>query len=157
MSDTDTTSTTLGTVLLDALVDHGARALFGIPGDFVLPLFREHRRWGRLPLFGLTHEPAVGFAADGAARIGGGLGVAIVTWGAGALNLVNPVANAWAEKTPLVVVSGAPGVRERGRLLLHHQVKAYDSQARVLAELTADQAVLDDPRTAPAAIARVLR
>lgn len=150
--------TTLGHALLDALAEHGARALFGIPGDFVVPLFREHRRWGRLPLFSLTHEPAVGFAADGAARIGGGLGVAIVTWGAGALNLVNPVANAWAEKTPLVVISGAPSAADRDHsLLIHHQVKSLDSQARVLAELTVDQAILDDPRTAPAAIARVLR
>jgi len=59
-------TSTVGRALLDALADHGARALFGIPGDFVLPLFREARRWGRLPILGLAHEPTVGFAADAA-------------------------------------------------------------------------------------------
>ena len=48
-------------------------------------------------------------AVLGAAKAEGGIGVAIVTYGAGALNTVNPIASAWAEHSPLVVVSGAPG------------------------------------------------
>ncbi len=160
-SNSEARPLTLGRALLDALADRGARCLFGIPGDFIIPLFREARRrppgHTHLPLYGLTHEPAVGFAADGAARQGGGLGVAMVTYGAGALNLVNTVANAWAEKTPLVVISGAPGLAERRRpLLIHHQVKYLDSQAKIMAELTVDHAVLDAPAHAPARIARVL-
>src|SRR5919106_1315618 len=78
--------------LLHALKDHGANRIFGIPGDFALPLFKVIEESGILPLHTLSHEPGVGFAADGAARIGGGLGVAAVTYGAGAFNLVNAVA-----------------------------------------------------------------
>lgn len=144
--------------LLHALRDHGASRIFGIPGDFALPLFRVIERSGILPLHTLSHEPAVGFAADAAARYAGGLGVAAVTYGAGAFNLVNPVACAYAEKSPLVVISGAPGVAEsRSDLLLHHQARRPDSQFEVFREITCDQALLDDPHTAPAAIARVLR
>ena len=81
----------------------------------------------------LSHEPGVGFAADAAARIGGGLGVAAVTYGAGAFNLVNAVAGAYAERVPLVVLSGAPAAHEAtSGLLLHHQVRTLDSQWRVL-------------------------
>jgi len=143
--------------LLHALRDHGASRIFGLPGDFALPLFRVVERSGILPLHTLSHEPAVGFAADAAARYAGGLGVAAVTYGAGAFNLVNPVACAYAEKSPLVVISGAPGVAEsRTDLLLHHQARHLGSQFEVFREITCDQALLDDPQDAPAAIARVL-
>ena len=143
--------------MLEALRAHGAREIFGIPGDFALPFFDAIEASGTLPLFTLSHEPAIGFAADAAARLHGGLSVAAVTYGAGALNVVNPVAAAYAEKSPVVVVSGAPGARERhSGLLVHHQAKRLDSQAAIFAEITCDQACLDDPSTAPAAIARVL-
>ena len=148
----------LGEALLLALKHCGAREIFGIPGDFVLPFFDVIEQSAILPLYTLSHEPAVGFAADAAARIGARPGVAVVTYGAGALNMVNAVALAFAEKSPLIVISGAPGKHESGfGLLLHHQVKCLDSQMRIYTEITCDQARLDDPSIAPAQIARVLR
>ncbi len=143
--------------LLHALKARGATEIFGIPGDFALPLFREIERAALLPLHTLSHEPGVGFAADAAARARGGLGVAAVTYGAGAFNLVNTVAGAYAERVPLVVLSGAPAAHEAASgLLLHHQVKTLDSQWRLYEELTVDRARLDDAERAPALIARVL-
>ena len=143
--------------LLHALKARGATEVFGIPGDFALPLFREIERAGVLPLFTLSHEPGVGFAADAASRARGGLGVAAVTYGAGAFNLVNAVAGAYAERVPLVVLSGAPAAHEaRSGYLLHHQVKTLDSQWRLFEELTVARARLDDRERAPEQIARVL-
>ena len=104
---------TLGNALLEALRAYGAREIFGIPGDFVLPFFKLIEESGTLPDHTLSHEPAVGFAADSAARFRGSISVAVVTWGAGAFNLVNPIAGAFAERSPVVVISGAPGVPER--------------------------------------------
>jgi len=151
------TAQPLARVLLAALRDHGAREIFGIPGDFALPFFRHVESSGILPLYTLSHEPAVGFAADAAARVHSSLGVAAVTYGAGALNMVNAVAASFAEKSPVVVVSGGPGAHERASgLLLHHQAKTLDSQARIYAEITCDQTRLDDPARAPHDIARVL-
>ncbi len=148
----------LAEALLHALKDHGATRIFGIPGDFALPLFKVIEEFGILPLHTLSHEPGVGFAADGAARIGGGLGVAAVTYGAGAFNLVNAVAGACAERSPVVVVSGAPSAAERGSgFLVHHQAKTLELQYRVFEEITCDQVRLDDAARAPALIARVLR
>ena len=143
--------------LLQALQVRGATEVFGIPGDFALPLFRQIEAAGLLPLHTLSHEPGVGFAADAASRARGGLGVAAVTYGAGAFNLVNAVAGAYAERVPLVVLSGAPAAHEAASgFLLHHQVKTLDSQWRVFEELTVDRARLDDAQAAPALIARVL-
>ncbi|MFO0847624.1 MAG: indolepyruvate/phenylpyruvate decarboxylase [Gemmataceae bacterium] len=148
----------IGVQLLHALMEHGAGEVFGIPGDFVLPFFRQVEESAVLPLYTLSHEPAVGFAADAAARIRPGLGVAAVTYGAGALNMVNAVAAAYAEKSPVVVISGGPGRREGQKgLLLHHQARALDSQARIFREVTCDQTRLDDPATASADFARVLQ
>ena len=148
----------LGRALLDALRQHGAREIFGIPGDFVLPFFKVIEESGVLPFYTLSHEPAVGFAADAAARFHGAISVAVATWGAGAFNLVNAVAGAYAERVPVVVISGAPGVHERASgWVLHHTSRTVDTQTRVFREITCDQAVLDDPARAPAAIARVLR
>jgi indolepyruvate decarboxylase len=149
---------TLATALLEGLKAYGASEIFGIPGDFVLPFFKVIEESRILPLYTLSHEPAVGFAADAAARYQSGLGVAVVTYGAGAFNLVNAVTGAYAERSPVVVIAGAPSARERvSGLLLHHQARSVDSQLAVYREITCDQVVLSDPQTAPAEIAHVLR
>ncbi|NDP38370.1 MAG: indolepyruvate/phenylpyruvate decarboxylase [Rhodoferax sp.] len=143
--------------LLHALKAHGAQQIFGIPGDFALPYFRIIEQSAILPLYTLSHEPGVGFAADACGRISGGLGVAAVTYGAGAFNMVNAVASAYAERSPLVVLSGGPGKGEsQSGFLLHHQAKTLDSQFQIYKEITCDQVRLDDAARAPADIARAL-
>ncbi len=149
---------TLGLALLRALKNHGAQEIFGIPGDFILPLFKQIEESNILPLVTLSHEPALGFAADAAARMHCGLGVVAVTYGAGALNVVNAVASAYAERSPLVILAGCPGeVEAHSGLVLHHQVRHIDSQWRIFSEITCDQVRLSNPETAPQDIARVLR
>ncbi|MEO1141653.1 MAG: indolepyruvate/phenylpyruvate decarboxylase [Pseudomonadota bacterium] len=148
----------LAHALLNALKDYGAGEIFGIPGDFALPFFKEIEASNVLPLFTLSHEPGVGFAADAAGRYRSTIGVACITYGAGALNMINPIATAYSEKSPMVVISGAPGIGERNMGLgLHHQVKHLDSQMMIMKEVTCAQCVLDDAQTAPVEIARVLR
>lgn len=151
------TRPTVARALLAALHDHGAREVFGIPGDFALPLFDAIESTGILALHTLSHEPSTGFAADAAARVRGTISVVAATYGAGALNLVNPIAAAYSEKSPVVVLSGAPGARERASgLLVHHQARSLDSQFAIYREITCAQARLDDPERAPSEIARVL-
>ncbi len=148
---------TLGRFLLDQLWEAGVDTVFGIPGDFILRLCQVIDEDPRFTFRTLSHEPGVGFAAGGAARGRRDLAVACVTYGAGALNMVNPVAAAWAEKTPLLVLTGGPGAAEReSGILVHHQVKSFESQCRVFREVTAYQAVLDDPETAAAAVRRAI-
>ena len=143
--------------LLRAARDRGAREIFGIPGDFALPLFKVIEESGILPCYTLSHEPAVGFAADAAARFRGAPSIAAVTFGAGAFNVVNAVAAAYSEKSPVIVVSGGPGVADRSTgLLVHHQARHLKSQLEMYREVTCAQALLDDPARAPDEIARVL-
>lgn len=148
---------TVAEFLLDQLVEAGVDTVFGIPGDFILRLCLAIEQDPRVHFRTMSHEPGVGFAASGAARGSRGLGVACVTYGAGALNMVNPVAAAWAEKTPLLVVTGGPGADERRQgVLLHHQVKSFDSQRAIYREITLSQAVVDDVETAADEIRRAI-
>ncbi|MCI0627161.1 MAG: indolepyruvate/phenylpyruvate decarboxylase [Acidobacteria bacterium] len=143
--------------LFEELHSRGVRQIFGIPGDFVLNLYEALEKFGKFRLLTLSHEPAVGFAADASARITNGLGVCLVTYGAGGLNMVNSVACAYAEKSPLVVISGGPGTLEKRRgILVHHEVKSYESQWKVYNEVVEYGAVLDNPRTAAAEIRKAL-
>ena len=71
--------------------------------------------------------------------------------------MVNSTAQAYAEKSPVVVISGSPGVREqRNDPLLHHKVRGFDTQLRVFEQVTVASTVLSDPQTAFAEIDRVL-
>lgn len=146
---------TVGSFLFDYLYNQGVRHAFGIPGDFALPTFRWLEK-SQLKLLTMTHEPSVGFAADGYARIHG-LGVACVTYCVGGLNMLNSIACAYAEKSPVLVISGGPSPGDR-KLdpLLHHKVRTFDSQRRIYDEVTCASAVLLDPETAAEEIIRVV-
>jgi len=63
---------------------------FGIPDDFAIPFFAEMDERSIKPII-LAHEPSLGYAGDASARLNG-LSVAFVTYGAGALNMVNSIA-----------------------------------------------------------------
>ena len=150
-----TASPTVGSFLFDYVKAKGAEHVFGIPGDFALPTFRWLERSG-LGIITLTHEPSVGFAADGYARVHG-LGVALVTYCVGGLNMLNSVACAYAEKSPLLVISGGPSPSDRkADALIHHKVRTFDSQRRIYEEVTCANTVLSDPETAAAEIMRVV-
>jgi indolepyruvate decarboxylase len=146
---------TIGSFLFDYLHSRGAHHAFGLPGDFALPTFWWLER-SPIELITMTHEPSVGFAADGYARLRG-LGLACVTYCVGGLNMLNSIAGAYAEKSPVVVVSGGPSASERqGDPLLHHKVKTFDTQRRIYEEVTCANTVLLDPDTAADEIIRVV-
>ena len=129
----------LAEYLFRRIQDAGVTHTFGIPGDFALPLYAAQSESG-LKTVVMTHEPSAGYAADVYARLNG-LGVAIVTYGVGALNMVNAVAMAYAEESPVLVIAGAPDVRwQKADVLFHHRVKNAESQIRIYREVTAAQA-----------------
>ena len=148
----------LGDFLLSSLEAQGVRHVFGIPGDYVLKFFQVLADRGHPEIITLSHEPAVGFAADAYARITNGLGVCCVTYGVGALNMVNSIAGAYAEKSPVVVLSGEPGIKERNLgVLFHHQVKTFETPVKIYQEVTEASTVLSDPKTAASEVCRVLQ
>jgi indolepyruvate decarboxylase len=146
----------IGDYLFGRIKELGVAWTFGIPGDFVLPLYAAQART-TLKTVVMNHEPSVGFAADAYGRLNG-LGVALVTYGAGGLNMVNPTALAYAEESPLLVISGAPEARLRKQKPhLHHCVKSFDTQLNVFREVTESQALIESTAHAQSSIERVLK
>src|SRR5256714_10107088 len=148
-------ATSIGEYLIGRLYEYGVRHVFGIPGDYVLG-FYDLLQHSKLRIVNTCDEQGAGFAADAYARVRG-LGAVCITYCVGGLKVANPVAGAFAEKSPVVVISGAPGMKEREKNpLLHHKVREFDTQKKVFEQLTVASTVLCDPQTAFQEIDRVL-
>ena len=96
---------TIGSAVLDRLHRLGVRHIFGIPGDYVLSLYQLIEA-SPIKHVGTTREDCAGFAADAYARING-IGAVCVTYCVGGLNTVNAIACAYAERSPVVLLSNA--------------------------------------------------
>ena len=77
---------------------------FGLPGVHNLALW-EALRESSIRLVGVRHEQAAAYAADGYARATGRLGVALTTTGPGAANTLGAVGEAWASRSPILVIA----------------------------------------------------
>lgn len=150
----------VGAYLLDRLYQHGVRHIFGIPGDYVIR-FNKQIEQHPIHFINATRENTAGYMADAYARLNG-LGVACITYGVG-INIVNALAQAYVEGSPLVVISGAAGEKEvsqKGALhhLIHQPAEGLDqTQLEIFRQVTVAQTVLDDPLQAAQKIEEVLQ
>jgi acetolactate synthase I/II/III large subunit len=92
--------------ILRSLEAEGVEVAFGIPGGAILPTYDAFARGTTVRHVLARHEQGAGHMAEGYARASGKVGVAIATSGPGATNLVTPIADAWADSTPLVCITG---------------------------------------------------
>lgn len=147
--------TTIGQYLIDKLKEIELEHVFGIPGDYVINFFKKLEE-STIKTVGTCSEQGAAFAADGYARRNG-IGAVCVTYCVGGLNTVNAIAGAYAEKAPVIVISGAPGMDERDSdYLLHHSIRDFDSQYKVFKNVTCASTQLNDPATAIYEIDRVI-
>ena len=91
-------------LIVELLEEQGVEVAFGLPGVHNLPLW-EALRGSSIRLVGVRHEQTAAYAADGYARATGRLGVAIVTTGPGAANTLGAVGEAWASRSPILVIA----------------------------------------------------
>lgn len=95
-----------------ALQAEGVETLFGYPGGAIMPLYDAMYRFGNQMRHVLTrHEQGAIHAAQGFARVSGKTGVCITTSGPGATNLLTGLADAFADSTPLVCLTGQVNAR----------------------------------------------
>jgi TPP-dependent 2-oxoacid decarboxylase len=146
---------TVAEYLLTRLKEIGVDHLFGVPGDFVLGFFNQVLK-SDLQYVGTCNELNAAYAADGYARIRG-IGAFSSTYGVGELSAINGVAGAFAERVPVVVITGSPATANfRTRPLLHHTLGDYQIPLRIYEKITAASTQLVSADTAPAEIDRVL-
>lgn len=146
---------TVAEYLLTRLKEIGVDHLFGVPGDFVLGFFNQVLK-SELTYVGTCNELNAAYAADGYARIRG-IGAFASTYGVGELSAINGVAGAFAERVPVVVITGSPSTASfRARPLLHHTLGDYRIPLTMYEKITAASTHLVSPETAPDEIDRVL-
>jgi len=100
-----------GQLVVRTLMELGQRQIFGLHGAHIDPVFQAALDLG-LEIVDCRSEATVGHAAEGYARASRGLGVALVTAGGGFTNVMTPLANAFCDRTPLLVIAGSGMLRE---------------------------------------------
>jgi len=134
--------------LIERLASAGIKHVFGVTGDYVLDFYSKLWSDDNITVINTTDEAHAGFAADAYARVHG-IGAVCVTYNVGALKVANAVAGAYAERSPMVVISGSPGMDERQEdVLVHHMVRSFNCQKEIFEKITCASVVLDNPNTA---------
>ncbi|MCC6340298.1 MAG: acetolactate synthase large subunit [Acidimicrobiia bacterium] len=91
--------------LIKSLEMQGTEVVFGIPGGAILPVYDPLIESSIRHVL-VRHEQGAGHMAEGYANVTGRPGVAMVTSGPAATNIVTPLCNAYMDSTPLVVITG---------------------------------------------------
>src|SRR6186997_172728 len=92
-------------IIWECLVHEGVSTVFGYPGGAILPAYDAMLDYPVKHVL-VRHEQGASHMADGYARAGGGVGVAIATSGPGATNLVTGIATAMMDSVPMVCITG---------------------------------------------------
>lgn len=146
---------TVAEYLLTRLKEIGLDHLFGVPGDFVLGFFNQVLK-SKVKYVGTCNELNAAYAADGYARIKG-IGAFSTTYAVGELSAINGVAGSFAERVPVVVITGSPAtINFSTRPLLHHTLGDYQIPLKMYEQITVASTQLASGETAPAEIDRVL-
>jgi thiamine pyrophosphate-dependent acetolactate synthase large subunit-like protein len=117
-------------VLVRGLRDHGVRVVFGYPGGPLMPLYDSLYREPALRHVLARDEQAAAFMADGYARASGEAGICLAVCGPGVFNAFTPLATAFTDSVPVLLISGQTPLRGRGvRTGYYHENNQLDASA----------------------------
>ena len=157
---------TVGAYLSTRLYQIGVRHVFAIPGDYIASWVESLD--DPQTSFGLqrvhpNNEMCGAYAADGYGRsTDKSVGCVAFTYGVGSLNAVQPVAGAFVENVPLVIIDGGPSQsqlnshRDQG-MLWHHMIDGTGVDRHIFQNITAAAVRIDNPKTARELIDTALR
>ena len=92
-------------IIWECLARQGVKTIFGYPGGAIMPAYDALLEYPIHHVL-VRHEQGAAHAADGYARAGGDVGVAVATSGPGATNLVTGIATAMMDSSPIVCITG---------------------------------------------------
>lgn len=143
--------------IVERLCKAGVRDAFGVPGNYILDFYDKVYHSNKIRMITCTSGLNACYAADAYARING-IGVVCATYCVGGFGLVNSFACARAEESPIIFISGSPGVKERTQdLRSHHSLSsAFECQHDIFKKMSCAHAILDNPSLAGYEIDRVI-
>ncbi len=122
-------------ILVECLVHQGVERVFGIPGTHVLAVYDALLHEGSIEAVLTRQEASAGFMADACGRITGEPGVCLATAGPGLTSMVNGVAEAFVESSPMVVLGGAVPYHTFGQGY-YHELRHLDDQIAFMRPFT---------------------
>jgi TPP-dependent 2-oxoacid decarboxylase len=141
--------------LVHRLQEIGIRKMFSVPGDYTLGLL-DHFLPGPIDIVGTCNELNAAYAADGYARVNG-VGALCVTYCVGGLSALNGVAGSYAERVPVVVVTGGPSLSQRAqRRMVHHMSGEFTAQLEAFSPVTVGARIIEKAEYAAAQIDELL-
>jgi indolepyruvate decarboxylase len=155
---------TVADYVLARLHEQQVDTLFGVPAAYCSPLFEATGGHGIVPVVTASDLEA-GYAADGYARTKG-LAAVAVAYGVGTLSMINAIAGAYVERSPVVVVNGGPTAANLDRLarfdvVFSHSTGRPDTDLRAYQLVTARAAragtVAEVPAVVDSALATAIR
>lgn len=151
------TSYTVGQYLVDRLRALGVRHLFSVSGPCCAEWLHHYvESTPSIQRFATATAANTGYAADGYARLNG-IGAACVPHSVGAFPLLSPIAGAFVERVPVVVVNGAPAPSASPCERPRPNIGGPDGNRQVYDSVTAATTSITSPERAPTQIDRTLR
>lgn len=143
---------TVGKYLTERLAQLDLGHLFSIAGDYTIEWINDYVEPSSIEVIEEVNELNAGYAADGYARLKG-IGAMCFTYSAGTLSAVNAVAGAYEEKVPVVVINGAPNIKQRltfeqTGFRSHHMING-ETDLNIYKNITVAAIKIDKPDTAP--------
>jgi pyruvate decarboxylase len=149
---------TVGSYLAKRFEQMGIGHNFIVPGDFNLVLLDELLKNKNLEQVGCCNELDAAYAAEGYARAKGA-GAVIITFNVGAFSAINGIAGAYAERLPVIFVSGSYNTNDpNAGHIPHHSLGIQDLnyQCEMISKVTCDAAQITHEKDAPYLIDRVI-
>src|SRR5258708_5706623 len=144
-------SHTVADALVRRLREHGVRHIFGYPGGQITPIYDALYREPAIRHILARDEQAAAFMADGYARATGRPGVCLAVCGPGVLNAATPLATAFTDSVPILVLSGqVPGAGRGLRSGYYHE----NDQLSACSTLTKHRARVDETQNLVAEVDR---
>ncbi|KAI7889481.1 pyruvate decarboxylase PdcB [Mucor mucedo] len=120
MTSDNTNSLSIGAYILLRLKQIGIDTVFGVPGDFNMPLLDLIEDDAELTWGNNANELNAAYAADGYARVRG-MGAVVTAFGVGELSAINGIAGSYSEMVPVIHIVGTPRTAsQKSGALLHH-------------------------------------
>lgn len=139
---------TVSQFLCERLENSGLKHIFGSNGFYIDSFLKVVEQSEKISFIRNMDDNYSGFAADAYAR-SKGIGCVCATYNTGALKLCNAIAGAYAERSPIVVIAGSPGIKDRdNNFSSNHLVESFNSQKEIFDHITSHSVVLNDPTTA---------
>ncbi len=133
-------SGTVADMILAQLAQWGVERIYGVPGDAILPLLDAAARQDKVCFISATHEATAAFMASYEARLTGRLAVCAASAGPGAVSLLNGLADACYDHSPVLAITGQVETKKIGL-----RTKQYFDQQQLFRSFSGFTSVLTEP------------